>query len=110
VTGESVVWVTGAKLEDGFLEELGARAKAVKTAASNQATIAVLGVETTKDLARVAAVREKLADGAALWLVYPKGRKDPREVDVIGAGRAAGMKDVKVAKFSETHTALKFVR
>ena len=31
------------------------------------------------------------------------------EGDVLSAGRAAGLKDVKVVRFSATHTALKFV-
>jgi len=46
---------------------------------------------------------------AALWIVYPKGPKDITENDVLAAGRKAGLKDVKVAGFSPTHTALKFV-
>jgi len=44
-----------------------------------------------------------------LWVVYPKGRKEVTEDDVLGAGRKAGLKDVKVVGFSATHTALKFV-
>jgi len=44
-----------------------------------------------------------------IWVVYPKGVKEIREVEVIAAGRAAGLTDVKVASFSLTHTALKFV-
>jgi len=46
---------------------------------------------------------------AALWVVYPKGQKSITETDVIGAGRKAGLKDVKVVGFSASHTALKFV-
>jgi len=41
--------------------------------------------------------------------VYPKGLKSITETEVIGAGRKAGLKDVKVVGFSTTHTALKFV-
>jgi len=44
-----------------------------------------------------------------VWIVYPKGMKEIREVDVIAAGRAAGLTDFRVASFSLTHTALKFV-
>jgi hypothetical protein len=44
-----------------------------------------------------------------LWVVYPKGKKALTEADVLGAGRKAGLKDVKVVGFSATHTALKFV-
>jgi hypothetical protein len=68
-----------------------------------------LAAENKVDLARVELALERLADAGAIWIVYPKGRKDIRETDVLGHGRAAGLKDIKVMRFSETHTALKFV-
>ena len=46
---------------------------------------------------------------AALWVIYPKGVAAIRQIEVLQAGRAAGLKDVKVASFSATHTGLKFV-
>jgi hypothetical protein len=61
-----------------------------------------------KALARVAKLRAQMRDDAAAWVVYPKGRKDIREADVLGAGRATGMKDVKVARFSDTQTIKQF--
>ena len=63
--------------------------------------------EKATDLKRVA----KLAPSgsAALWVIYPKGVAAIREMEVLEAGRAAGLKDVKVASFSATHTGLKFV-
>ena len=61
------------------------------------------------DLRRVPSLARKLSSAGALWIVYPKGRKEIRESDVIAAGRAARLKDVKVVAFSPTHTALKFV-
>jgi hypothetical protein len=65
-----------------------------------------MAAESKKDLARV----RPLAKGAVcVWIVYPKGRRDIREADVLEAGRAAGLKDVKVVRFSDTHTALRFV-
>jgi hypothetical protein len=45
-----------------------------------------------------------------LWIVYPKGKQEITELQVIEAGRQAGLVDVKVVSFSATHTALKFVR
>ena len=44
-----------------------------------------------------------------LWIVYPKGKKEITENDVLSAGRKASLKDIKVVGFSATHTALKFV-
>jgi hypothetical protein len=40
--------------------------------------------------------------------VYPKGVPAIREIEVLQAGRAAGLKDTKVASFSSTLTALRF--
>ena len=44
-----------------------------------------------------------------IWVVAPKGGREPREAQVLAAGKAAGLVDVKVARFSETHTAHRFV-
>ena len=38
----------------------------------------------------------------------PKASPTIRETEVIAAGRAAGLKDTKVVRFSDTHTALRF--
>ena len=45
----------------------------------------------------------------ALWVIRPKGRPEISERAVMDAGKAAGLVDVKVVSFSETHTAEKFV-
>ena len=50
----------------------------------------------------------KQPDGA-IWVVRPKGRQEITEQDTMAAGKAAGLVDVKVVGFSETHTAEKFV-
>ena len=47
-------------------------------------------------------------DGA-VWVVFRKGRRDFNENDVLRGGLAAGLVDVKVVRFSDTHTASKFV-
>jgi hypothetical protein len=53
----------------------------------------------------------QVANGAALWMVYAKGRGHAiSETDVRAAGIAAGFVDVKVAAVSAQLTALKFVR
>jgi hypothetical protein len=65
--------------------------------------------ETRAGLGEVRRIAAKMKGSAAVWVVYPKGHKSISEMDVIGAGRKAGLKDVKVVGFSATHTALKFV-
>jgi hypothetical protein len=47
-------------------------------------------------------------DGA-IWAVWRKARKELTENHVREAALAAGLVDVKVARFSETHSALKLV-
>jgi hypothetical protein len=65
--------------------------------------------EQKKDLARLAQLRKSIAKSGAIWVVYPKGRQEIRELDVITAGKSAGLTDNKVCSFSLTHTALRFV-
>jgi hypothetical protein len=68
-----------------------------------------LAADAPKDLSQVPKLAKSLKGAAALWIIYPKGQKQITETDVIAAGRKCGLKDVKVAGFSPTHTALKFV-
>lgn len=65
--------------------------------------------ETQKDLAKTINIAKIMRGAVALWIVYPKGRKDITEMDVLNTGRKARLKDIKVMSFSSTHTALKFV-
>ena len=52
-----------------------------------------------------------VAEGAALWIVYKKGKGYAiNEADVRQTGLAAGIVDVKVAAVSDKLTGLKFVR
>ena len=66
-------------------------------------------VDARNSLAALAKYARKMKGAEALWVVYPKGKKEITENDVLGAGRKAGLKDIKVVGFSSTHTALKFV-
>lgn len=66
-------------------------------------------VDSKSGLGAAGKIAKKLEGAAGLWIVYPKGKKEITENDVLSAGRKAGLKDVKVVGFSPTHTALKFV-
>ncbi len=68
------------------------------------------GATTASDLGGVKRLIPSLPANGAIWVVYPKGRKDITELQVLSAGRAAGLVDIKVVGYSATHTALKFVR
>ncbi len=68
------------------------------------------GAEAESDLPRIKKIIPSLAGNGALWIVYPKGRREITELQVLAAGREAGLVDIKVVSYSPTHTALKFVR
>lgn len=68
------------------------------------------GTDTAADLAKMKKLIPFIESNGALWIVYPKGQKEITELQVLNAGRAAGLFDVQVVSYSATHTALKFVR
>jgi hypothetical protein len=65
--------------------------------------------DEASELRQIKSLKKSLQPAGAIWIVYPKGRNEITENHVLAAGRAAGLKDVKVCSFSATHTALKFV-
>jgi hypothetical protein len=98
------------ELEKEFERELTKVTQAVKREkVASDAEWIFLCAETPKALQQSAKIAKALKGATALWIVYPKGREDITETDVIATGRDAGLKDVKVVGFSPTHTALKFV-
>ena len=69
-----------------------------------------LGVRSRADLKRIAQYKKRISKQGTLWLVRPKGRDTPvSERDAMAAGLDAGLVDVKVVSFSDTHSALKYV-
>jgi hypothetical protein len=91
----------------GELKALGAGGR--NGEADDSAETIFLAVTSREELSRLAKLAKGMRGTAGLWVVYPKGQKTITENDVIGEGRKAGLKDVKVVGFSATHTALKFV-
>jgi hypothetical protein len=77
--------------------------------AAKDSDLIFFGAEKDKDLSKLVSLRKSLKASGAIWVVYPKGKTEITEVGVLSAGRAAGLVDTKVARFSGTHTALKFV-
>ncbi len=93
-----------------FFMEIGGLTKSVskgKVAADSEWIF--FAANSEGELGALPKISKSMKGAAALWIVYPKGQKHITENDVLAAGRKAGLKDVKVAGFSSTHTALKFV-
>jgi hypothetical protein len=93
-----------------FIDELTAAGADVSKRARKRSDQIYLAVESPKDLARFAALLPSLSSDGAIWAIRRKGLADASEAATMAAGKAAGLVDVKVARFSETHTAEKFVR
>ena len=88
--------------------------KAAATFANKQplrdSDLIFFSVAKESDLDGIKKLLSALAATGALWIVYPKGGKQITELQVLKAGRAAGLVDIKVVSYSPTLTALKFVR
>lgn len=72
------------------------------------ADLIFFSAEAVDDLANLKLLSRSIQKNGAIWVVYPKGQKHFREMDVITAGKSAGLTDNKVCGFSATHTALRF--
>lgn len=101
----SLLGVTDEALR-GELEALGAD---VSARARKESDAIFLQVDDAARLGRIAQARESLAQDGALWVVTPRGVQGLKDTDVMRAGKAAGLVDVKVVRFSGTHTANKLV-
>ena len=66
-------------------------------------------VDHRDDLDRVGPLQRYLVPSGAIWVIRPKGSPDIKEVDVIDAGIRAGLVDNKIARFSETLSAMRLV-
>jgi hypothetical protein len=69
-----------------------------------------IGANEASDLRRLAKAKGWIEPNGAIWVVRAKGPGSPlKETDLIEAGLAAGLVDNKIASFSDTHGAMRFV-
>jgi len=66
-------------------------------------------VESRQDFGLLPIAAQAIAQAGAVWVIHPKGRPDLKDVDIMAAGKQAGLIDTKVARISDAHTALRFV-
>ena len=96
--------------DDGFHRDVANRTGDVaENRVAKDSDLVFLGAEQAGALDKLRELSRSMKPNGALWVVYPKGQKHITEGGVFAAGKRAGLVDVKVASFSPTHTALKFV-
>ncbi len=103
--------VLGKDSEDrDFLAALAERVPGFSLGVAVEDSDAVfIDVDSPWDHYTLSSLRHTIKPDGAIWAVFRKGQKDFNENHVRMAGLEAGFVDVKVVRFSNTHTALKFV-
>jgi hypothetical protein len=95
-------------LDDDFVAQLAEHGE-VSRRPRNNSDIVFYAVWRQDQLDKLSSLRALLTPAGALWVIRPKSAAAVTESQVLAAGKAAGLVDVKVVRFSETHTAEKFV-
>jgi Protein of unknown function (DUF3052) len=69
-----------------------------------------LGLEDGAGLGRLPALRERIVANGAIWVVFRKGKAGTiRDIEVMAAGKSAGLVDNKVVSFSAERTSIRLV-
>jgi hypothetical protein len=69
-----------------------------------------IGANNPGDLIRLKECKKWIEPNGAIWVVRQKGSRAPlRDTELIEGGLAAGLVDNKIASFSDTHAAMRFV-
>jgi hypothetical protein len=100
-----------ARLEGPFPEAFRAEltASGVSLVRGDRCDLVFLAAEDREALSQLSELKRLLAPAGALWVVRPKGSDAISEGDVLSQGKVAALVDVKVVRFSETHSAAKLV-
>jgi hypothetical protein len=95
--------------DTAFETELSQRTHDVSTRLRRDVDAIFLGADSVAALRKLHKLRDYIKREGMIWTITPKGKNRIKDSDVMAAGKQAGLVDVKVAAFSDTHTASKFV-
>ena len=109
VKNGSDVLVLGIEGDKAFMRELREAGAKVRTSGRGAADMIFATFRHRDDLRRLAPLVPRLRANGVLWTLRPKGSPDLTESEMMRAGQAAGLVDVKVVSFSDLLTAEKFV-
>jgi hypothetical protein len=92
-----------------FLADLRQRIGEYATEPVDHADVVFVAINEPDDLIQLGPLKQSIKRDGMIWAVFRKGRKDFNENHVLRGGLAAGLVDVKVVRFSDTHSASRFV-
>jgi hypothetical protein len=95
--------------DDSFARLLGSKGAEVSAGKRKSSDAVFVAIEGPADLNKLDGLEAYITRDGAIWTISPKGRKDFNENDIYDHMRDLGLTDVKTARFSDTHTANKFV-
>ena len=97
--------------DPGFVSLLRSRTSDITQGRPRQPVdIVFIGAREVRHLKRLKNVKSWIEPNGSIWMVRPKGgRSALRDTDLIEAGLAAGLVDNKIASFSDTQGAMRFV-
>jgi hypothetical protein len=97
--------------DPGFKQRVKERTSNIVTGKPrSKVDLVFMGADDAADLERLREVKEWIEPNGAVWVVRLKGGRGAlRDTDLIDAGLAAGLVDNKIASFSDTHGAMRFV-
>ena len=96
-------------VDPDFVASLRATGADVSTRKRRDNDLIFLDAPERDTLWQLGPLQELMKRDGAIWTIRPKGVKAIAERDVLETAKATGLVDVKVARFSETHTAEKLV-
>lgn len=92
-----------------FLKQLSERVGPFEQKAGKDRDCILWGLKSKKDLGKLPALEKAIDRAGGIWAIWPKGKPELKEDDIRAVALAAGLVDVKVMKFSETHSGLRLV-
>jgi hypothetical protein len=104
------VWLFGVD-DETLIAQLRERTEHVMTGSTaTSCDVVFVGVESEKELNRIARAMKAITDNGAIWVIHRKGPTGIADTTIFAKATSLGLTYTKVARVSDTHTAEKLVR
>lgn len=109
VKADDTIIVVGRRDEEvvGELKKAGAKVSARKSRSDHDWIF--VGVEKPGDIKLLDGLSRLIKASGGVWIIFPKGRPDLKDYDVIAGAKTNGLVGTKVARISDRLTGMKFV-